>query len=136
MIAELIQIKENEQGMVGLFYIDDFAFHCFTLQPDSVDLRRFYIPPGIYIARRFYGVKWKNTFEIIRPGTNGVDGHTALLFHPGNVEEHSEGCVLQGDSVGKLNEQRAVLNSGATFQRFLHYTKNVESFALNIRRVV
>jgi len=75
----------------------------------------------------------KDTFEIVREGSNGVDGHKYLLFHSGNIEKHSEGCILLGETIGKLEGVRAVLNSGATFQKFLFYTKDVKSFSLTLK---
>mgnify|MGYP006883556091 CR=1 FL=1 len=135
MQATIVRIFESLQGAMGLLYFSDLEFYCFTLQPDSQDALKFYIPDGHYIARRFKGTKWKDTFEIVRPGTNGIDGHSALLFHSGNVEKHSAGCILLGDSMSKLAGERAVLNSGATFTRFLHHTKDVNTFNLDIRTV-
>jgi hypothetical protein len=138
MQATIVRIFESLQGAMGLLYFSDLEFYCFTLQPDSQDALKFYIPDGHYIARRVGGEswrKWPNTFEIVRPGTNGIDGHSALLFHSGNVEKHSAGCILLGDSMSKLQGERAVLNSGATFTRFLHHTKDVNTFNLDIRTV-
>ncbi len=51
--------------------------------------QRVKIPVGMWpVQRRFYhkGGYW--TWEILVPG------HTLLLFHKGNMELHSEGCVL------------------------------------------
>lgn len=136
MLAELIRIRESEQGAIGIFEMNDFDFYSFFLMPDSKDKERFHIPDGEYLCRRFSGTKWKDTFEIVRPGTDGVDGHKFLLFHSGNKEGHSLGCVLLGETVGKLTGERAVLNSGATFQKFLHYTRNEKSFLLKVRTLV
>ena len=54
------------------------------------------------------------------------------MFHSGNTEYHTEGCVLLGQYPGKLGENRAVLNSGATFKRFMERMKNHEEFDLEI----
>jgi hypothetical protein len=131
MKATLIRIEQSEQGALGILVFDGKIF-CFFLQPDENDPQRFHLPAGDYIARRFHGTKWPNTFEIVRPGTNGVDGHTDLLFHAGNTETDSRGCTLLGATVGKLKGDRAVLNSGMTFQAFLNYTKEVNDFDVRI----
>ena len=133
MNATIVRFKETDEGVIGFLYFDDIDFYCFTLQPDSNDAERFYIPDGNYIARRFKGNKWKDTFEIVREGSNGVDGHKYLLFHSGNIEKHSEGCIMLGETIGKLEGVREVLNSGATFQKFLFYTKDVKSFDLTLK---
>lgn len=131
MQARIVHLEQSEQGALGALLFDGEIF-CFTLQPDINDPKRFYIPPGEYICRRFHGVKWPDTFEIVRPGTNGVDGHTDLLFHAGNAETDSLGCILLGSSVFKLKGFRAVSNSGLTFKLFLDYTKKVNEFPLKI----
>lgn len=125
MKAKIVRVEETEQGSLGLLLLDDEIFCC-TLQPDRTDDKRFWIPPGEYVCRRFHGTKYPNTFEIL------VQGHTALLFHAGNVEEESLGCVLLGSSFGKLKGDRAVLNSGNTFKAFLEETEGLDQFPLTI----
>mgnify|MGYP007090127139 CR=1 FL=1 len=125
MIARIVRVEQTTDGAIGVLLLDGIYF-CNTLQPDAADKKRFCIPAGDYLCKRFHGWKWKNTFEII------VKGHTALLFHAGNIEKDSVGCILLGATVDKLGDDRAVLNSGATFQRFLDYTANVNSFTLKI----
>jgi Family of unknown function (DUF5675) len=120
---------DTPQGTTGQLYIDE-QFFCYTIEPDAAEPDKFYIPDGLYTGRRHHGVRWPNTFEIVRPGTDGVDGHTALLFHSGNTIADSEGCILLGSSVGKLMGDRAVLNSGDTFKRFLDATQSVDQFDL------
>jgi hypothetical protein len=96
------------------------------LQPDENDTNRFYIPAGIYKCVRWHSEKHPNTFQIICPP------HIALLFHSGNVEADSLGCILLGSSRGKLGENRAILNSGNTFKIFLEKTAEVDSFQLEL----
>jgi hypothetical protein len=73
------------------------------------------------------------TFIIHRPETPvSVDGHDYLEVHAGNDIEDTLGCTVIGSSVGKLKGDRAVLNSGLTFQLFQEYTKDVDSFTLKI----
>jgi hypothetical protein len=128
MKASIVRLEHSLQGELGALLFDGVIF-CFTLQPDSLDTLRFHIPEGNYIAKRFHGTKWPNTFEIVGEGTKG---HSALLFHAGNTEVDSLGCTLLGSSVGKLKGYRAVSNSGLTFKLFLEFTKNVDSFPLKI----
>ena len=103
----IIRLEESEAGVLGVMLVFGLIF-CFTLEPDAGDPEKFSIPAGPYHCRRFHGPKWRNTFEIMVPG------HTAVLFHAGNVEADTRGCILLGSQVGKLKGNRAVLNSGAT----------------------
>src|SRR3990167_9383962 len=58
---------------------------------------RVVIPAGITKAKRsFYHKGGYPTFEI------EVEGHTRVLFHKGNIEDHSEACVIVGESFGQL----------------------------------
>lgn len=125
MKARLVRLEQSEQGALGVLLLDGIILAC-ALQPDQNDKTRYYIPAGEYVCRRFHGTKWPNTFEIL------VTGHTALLFHAGNVESESLGCVLLGSSFSKLKGQRAVINSGATFREFLEATKSVDEFPLKV----
>ena len=107
----IVRVESTEQGLLGVLTIDG-QLTCLTMQPDPADVH-FSIPAGSYECRRFHGKKWQDTFEI------KVKGHTALLFHSGNVEDNSEGCILLGEQVGELNGKRAVLASGKAFCDFM-----------------
>ena len=123
-MIKLFRLEQTGQGALGALVLDGQYF-CSFLMPDAGG-DKFQIPSGLYQCKRFHGHRWKDTFEII------VEGHTALLFHSGNIEAHSEGCVLLGQYPGKLGENRAVLNSGATFRKFMGRMENVEEFELEI----
>jgi hypothetical protein len=107
----IVRVERSEQGIIGVLTIDGKA-ECYTIQPDEKD-KHFSIPVGNYLCRRFHGTRYKDTFEIV------VKGHSALLFHAGNTEEHSEGCILLGEEVGELDGRRAVLASGKAFAEFM-----------------
>jgi hypothetical protein len=121
----LIRVEKSEQGLIGVLLVDGVV-ECFTLQPDPDD-KHFSIPVGNYLCKRFHGKKWQDTFEIV------VKGHTALLFHSGNVEENTEGCVLLGESVGYLGGKRAVLVSGKAFFDFMARMNNDQECNLIIK---
>lgn len=109
---KIVRLEETDQGAIGVLLIDGLV-HCFTLEPDSGDKKKSQIPLGSFHVRRFHGAKWKDTFEIVVPG------HTAVLFHSGNTEEHTQMCVLLGEKEGWLKGDRAVLESGKAFEAFM-----------------
>jgi hypothetical protein len=125
MNAKIIRDEKGIEGDFGKLYFDDIYF-CETLQPDMVDVGRFHLPIGSYICKRWHSEKHPNTFEIVCPP------HVAVLFHSGNVVENSLGCCLLGETRGKLGAERAILNSGATFKKFLDKTKDVNEFQLTV----
>ena len=123
MRARIVRLEESDQGALGVFLFQGVIF-CFTLEPDKNDKGRPQIPQGVYHCQRFHGTKWPNTFEILVPG------HTAVLFHSGNVEADTKMCVLLGATTGKLKGNRAVLNSGTTFEAFMKRLSDVNEFSL------
>jgi hypothetical protein len=65
------------------------------------------IPPGTYVCQRTrFHKEGMETFEI-----TGVTGHSRLLFHSGNQEIDSDGCILVGQRFGLLRGQPSVLES-------------------------
>lgn len=120
-----MRLEMSDDGSIGALLINEECFCC-TLEPDAGDPKKFRIPEGVYDCRRFHGTKWPDTFEIV------LKGHTAILFHAGNVEADTEGCILLGSSFGNLRGERAILNSGVTFKKFLEITANYNTFPLLI----
>jgi len=118
MILHIHRLEKSDQGLLGALLIEAAIF-CITLEPSDT-----FIKPGNYHCVRFHGVKWPNTFEIIVPG------HSAVLFHAGCVVADTKGCVLLGATAGKLRGDRAVLNSGETFRRFLEATAKQQWLSL------
>jgi len=123
MEAKIVRDECSTEGDLGKLSFDGEYF-CETLQPDVLNQGRYSLPAGVYLCRRWHSAKHPNTFEIVCPP------HTAVLFHAGNVVEDSLGCCLLGSSRGKLAGDRAVLNSGATFKKFLEKTEGLDEFQL------
>lgn len=86
------------------------------------------IPPGTYICIRGIhclsnGIPFE-TFEI-----TGVEGHTGLLFHCGNTNAASEGCVCTGgEIVGNM-----VTHSRIAFAAFMTAQEDVDQFLLFVQ---
>jgi hypothetical protein len=119
-IAELIRLEESNFGTLGILKIDKQVFCC-TLEPpdreNKIDVSS--IPTGQYICKRYSSSKYRDTFQI-----TDVPGRTFVLFHAGNHTGDTAGCVLLGQYFGKLKyHDRAVLNSGDTFKRFMNHMK-------------
>lgn len=67
------------------------------------------------------------TFEIM-----GVVGHDNILFHWGNYNKDSEGCVLVGESVVESQKIKMVTNSKATFAKFMASLEGFDEFVLTV----
>ncbi len=132
MILEMVRLEENHDfGTFGILKINKMVF-CVTLEPRNEMNVPFVssIPAQQYMCRRYNSVKYGQTWQI-----ENVPQRLAILFHPGNVDEHTQGCILLGQHFGKLKGDRAVLNSGATFNSFMLRTKNSIKLSLTIREV-
>ena len=68
------------------------------------------------------------TFEI-----TGVEGHSGLLFHPGNFNADSHGCTLCGDKiVVQADGSWMVTNSKAKFLSFMAQLEGIDTFRLKV----
>lgn len=68
------------------------------------------------------------TFEIM-----GVKGHYGILFHVGNYNKDSDGCVLLGSKVLITKNDHMVINSKDTFKKFMEMLKGVNKFQLVVK---
>lgn len=130
-IIEIIRLEDSSQGTFGVLKIDKAVFCCTLEPPDFANApRRSCIPAQQYICERYQSPTFGRTFRV-----RDVPGRSNILFHPGNKVEDTAGCILLGQYFGKLAavpENRAILNSGATFSRFLNAVNEIE-FHLTIK---
>lgn len=120
---------DPDDGTFGVLKVDGESLFV-TLEPYSRDnaVSISSIPANEYICKRYSSKKYPNTFEV----TN-VHGRSKILFHAGNIDDHTEGCILVGQYFGKLRgEQRAVMNSGRSFRRLLQLLHGEDQFRLTI----
>lgn len=57
-----------------------------------------------------------------------VPGHTGILFHIGNYNRDSEGCILLGTNKG--NE--CITGSATAFKKFMDFQNGLKSFTLTV----
>ncbi len=87
--------------------------------PDGLGNFKPKIPNGTFTCQRgphrLHGmVSDFTTYEVTH-----VAGHDNLLFHWGNYNKDSDGCILLGRSVAFLNGIKMVTNSRDSFDRFM-----------------
>jgi hypothetical protein len=132
MVLELIRLEENyDHGTFGVLKISKQVF-CVTLEPRDQLNAPFIssIPAQQYMCSRYSSARHGKTWLVEK-----VPNRLLILFHPGNIAKHTEGCILLGEHFGKLRGDRAVLNSGATFHKFMQLTKDRIKLHLTIREV-
>lgn len=106
-------------------------------QPLAVTLEHSYggapkLPAGTYTCQRgkhrLHGMTEDfETFEVL-----GVPVHTGILFHWGNYNDDSEGCILLGRVSCDSPKGCMVTSSRATFARWMLDLEGVQSFTLAV----
>jgi hypothetical protein len=128
-IVELIRLEENENyGTFGVLRIMKQVF-CVTLEPADLENASFVssIPAQQYLCELHVSPKYGETFQVMN-----VPHRDSVLFHPGNRVKDTKGCIILAEHFGKLQGDRAVLNSGNTFKRFMHLAKQFQTLHLTI----
>lgn len=135
-------LKRHQTGPEGqLSYLDDMSGHqLFVSIEHTYDdgkgnwLPK--IPPGRYkCVRGMHQLTTGGLFDTFE--ITGVEGHTGLLFHPGNTERDSHGCVCIGNAFGELpvpggQIMDAVLGSRQAFDLFMTLQMPVDEFWLTV----
>lgn len=124
------RVAFTDDGVFGVFLMNNIPF-AVTLErsytPDEFH-RVVKIPAGIYRCTKSYYYKGGyDTFEI------HVPEHSRVLFHIGNTEGDSDGCVLVGEEYGVLAGKPAILRSGAGFREFMNLSKHLNYFDITIQ---
>lgn len=128
-------LSRKQRTADGIFgTLENESFSCVTLEHAYEGAGGWIpkIPKGTYTCRRglhrLHGMTEAfETFEI-----TGVEGHSDLLFHWGNFNKDSEGCVLLGDALAKNGPTgtQMILHSRDTFAKFMRLQDGVEEFQL------
>ena len=128
MELKLKRVADNEDATFGVLINGNIPF-AVTLEPAWEDNKKGIscIPSGPYSCKRVKSPRFGDTFEIL-----DVEERTHILFHKGNSERNTQGCVLIAEEFGRLNGKAAVLASGRGFTEFMSILKEVDEFELII----
>jgi len=128
IVAEIKRIEETQDGIIGVL-LTDGRLRCYTLEKryllNAPNVSS--IPPGSYICNRITSPHHGKTFEI-----SDVPGRSHILFHIGNTDNDTEGCILLGRRVGYINKKRGILESKLAFYDVMTLLHGVTSFPLTI----
>lgn len=115
MILKLKRTQHLPTATLGQLTFDDIKTDAiYTLEnPKRKTDKDSRIPAGTYTCKPYSGTKYKDVYEV----TN-VPNRTAILFHWGNTEKDTLGCILLGNKIGKIGSEPAILESKKCFERF------------------
>jgi len=118
----------NEHGTFGVLLDGKIPF-AVTLEPPWKDnqVNVSCILDGEFACRRVMSPKYGSTFEVA-----DVFGRSHILFHWGNTERNTQGCILVGEEYGELSGKPSILSSKRGFNEFLQRLGGSDEFKLTI----
>lgn len=140
MIIELLRVASTGHGTFGVLKADGVPF-ALTVERKWANNKRgeSCIPNGIYVARRCRYSEEYHFTDSHRFGdtfvVEKVPGRKNILFHKGNVNDDSHGCIIIGEEFGLLNNKPAVLSSSKAFVEFKSITigREIHSFEFVVK---
>lgn len=138
MNLTLVRTVNNEDGILG--NLEDEAGNSI-----AVTLEHAYdlgtgdgsyspkLPDGVYLCVRgqhqLHGMSSPfSTFEVTK-----VPGHTGILFHVGNYNRDSDGCILLGESIEVDHGNHMITDSRDAFAKFLALQEGIDQFTLTVK---
>jgi len=125
----LKRVAFTEYGTFGVLLNNGIPF-VLTLERPWLDNREDVscIPEGVYTCTRYSSAKYPDTFQVLN-----VPDRTGILFHKGNLDDHSKGCILIGEMFDPYKDEPAILSSAKGFKEFMEILKDRQSFELQIQ---
>jgi hypothetical protein len=126
---KLIRVADTGLATYGVLLQGDIPF-AVCLERPWLDNRKgeSCIPPGHYQCVRVQSRRFGDTFKVM-----DVPGRTDILFHKGNLEDDSHGCILVGESFNPILGRPGISASKEGFSEFMKITVMTNSFPLTIK---
>jgi hypothetical protein len=123
---ELIRIGESKDSTFGVLM--DEKIICLTLEDKwhNNEQNVSCIPNGEYDCVKWHSPKFGDTFMVTH-----VPDRSYILFHWGNTDEDTYGCILVGEKIGEVNGELGIVNSLYTHKKLMEYL--TEDFKLIIK---
>lgn len=90
------------------------------------------IPPSVYNCKRSPHRLHGMTQDFITFQVEDVPGHSNILFHWGNYNDDSDGCILLGQAVSG-DEKLMISSSKLTWQKFMSLLAGIDEFDLIVQ---
>lgn len=128
MKITLERIEDDGDATLGILRVNG-VFECFTLEDEHRDVKvrgETRIPAGTYeITLRTeggmspkYAARYGSDFHKGMLWLREVPGFSYVYIHTGNNDEHTEGCILVGDTVtGRALNDMAIGSSRDAYRR-------------------
>ena len=122
------RIETGNHGSFGVMIMDSIPY-ALTLEREWLNNERSIscIPAGHYMCNRIDSPKFSNTFEV-----TDVPGRSHILFHKGNLDDDSHGCILVGENFGNVKGSPAIQASKKGYNEFMRILAGDDIFRLII----
>jgi len=127
MAKKRLQLVRFADSPVGVFgeLLDEAGNHmCYTCEPPDKNnkTRESCIPEGLYalkqrdslVVERSSGGEFTRGWEVMN-----VPDRSFIMFHVGNTEDDTHGCILVGYTLAGINQKWAVGSSRTAFRHFM-----------------
>lgn len=116
-VVNVIRYSQSSESTLGLLLIN-WLFYCHTLE-DAVRNAKIAgitaIPSGVYNLSLRYSQRFGRRLIAV----DNVPNYTGILFHPGNISENTEGCILVGQKANNnRHEKGRIFNSQKAHTEF------------------
>lgn len=122
--------KARQDGTFGVFIDADCPFAITAERAWLNNARgKSCIPVGEYTCKRVNSPKFGDTFEV-----TSVPGRSEILFHKGNIDDDSHGCILVGEQYAVWQDGSCSIAASAVgFTEFKQRTTVLQEFKLIIK---
>ena len=130
------RLSNTEHGMFGVALWNHIPF-AVTLERQwrNNKTSESCIPLGVYLCIRcnkspdYHGdsPRFGDTFQVFN-----VPGRSKILFHKGNLDDDTHGCILIGEQFGLLSGTPGILSSLQGFSEFKRLSAGLDEFMLSI----
>lgn len=132
MKLTLLRVGPTKQATFGVLRDENLIPFAVTLENPWLDNQRNVscIPEGRYECKRVQSPRFGNTFEV----TN-VPNRSHILFHKGNKEDDTQGCILVGETFVWFDGVPAIGMSKQGYGEFMSRLDGLDEFTLDILTV-
>lgn len=108
-VVEIIRWSEAAEGTVGGLMVNRMPI-CLTLEPNDRDDNQ--EGGNSCIEPQEYHCRFRQTADHgLTYGVLDVPGRSAILFHTGNTDAHTKGCILPVTTIGYTDKGRLFMGS-------------------------
>ena len=136
MDMKLNRLQDRSDGIFGQLLDDSGNVVAQTLEHAFINPDGSYspkVPLGTYTCQRGSHQLESMSKPFITFQIMDVPNHTNILFHMGNWNKDSDGCILLGEAIAQSGQGQMITNSVATWKEFMQLQDGLDTFQLIVQ---